>query len=907
MACPDIEQLERLAAGETADDTIASHVASCDECAELLHDLEQNLKLLSPLRARFDASPRDEFDDAPPQQIGPYRILRKLGEGGMGAVYEAQQENPRRTVALKIIRSNLVSRVMLARFRREAQMLGRLRHPGIAQVYEAGAHATPHGPIPYLVMELVRGAPLLKYAQHGNLEPAARLELLARVCDAVQHAHSRGVIHRDLKPDNILVEEEPHTSVTAVRGDKTFIAGAQPKILDFGVARAVADENADAATLRTDAGQILGTIAYMSPEQAGGATEEIDTRSDVYALGVIGYELLCGRLPHSVNRANLAESVRTIVQDEPALLSSVNPSLRGDVTTIISKALSKEKARRYQSAAEMAADLRRFLADEPISAHPPSAMYQLGKFARRNKGLVAGVAAAFVILVFGVIGTGIGMLRAQHARDQAEDARIAADKSAAEARREADKQAAVSMFMREMLSAANPRELTAADRAKGRDITVVEAMDAAARRVDAGALKDQPEIELVVRIALAVTYTELGKFDRADHHISAGLEKASTTYGRRSGAVLDFLNSLSILRNEEGRFAESDAAAREMMETSRAVHGENHLTYAQALTAVATNLESQGKLAEAEPLMRQALEIRRAAPGDNDRIIATSLSNLAVLVDQLGRAQEAESLFREALAIYARVLGENHPDTASVMINLGFVLRTQNKLPEALTMHRRVLEIRRQLLGPEHPTVAATLSALGGSLFADGQLDEARSILVEAISLQRKILGAEHPSLANSVQNLAHVERQAGNFDSAVSLYREAMDIRRKTMGEKHPAVIAGFGHLATLLNDMGRFEEALNAAQEGVAAATARYGVNHSETWAHRVGVATMLISLKRYEEAEKELQAAWPVMQPKVASGERRAVLCTRQLVRLYSDWGKPEEAAKFAAFLPTTRPAR
>jgi non-specific serine/threonine protein kinase/serine/threonine-protein kinase len=316
--------------------------------------------------------------------MGRYRIVRLIGDGGMGAVYEAEQESPRRTVALKVIKPEFTSLELLRRFEQEAQALGRLQHPGIAQIYEAGAADTGHGPQPYFAMEFIHGQSLREYADRHNLSARDRLGLLARVCDAVHHAHQRGLIHRDLKPDNILVDET-----------------GQPKVLDFGVAR-VTDGDMQ-ATLYTGIGHLVGTLEYMSPEQVLGDPLALDTRSDVYALGVILYELLADRMPYTIGKSVL-EAARTIRETDPARLSSFNRSYRGDIETIVAKALEKDKTRRYSSAAELAADIRRYLNDEPIVARPPSASYQLQKFARRNKALVTG-AIVVLLVAYGATAT----------------------------------------------------------------------------------------------------------------------------------------------------------------------------------------------------------------------------------------------------------------------------------------------------------------------------------------------------------------------------------------------------------------------------------------------------------------------------------------------------------------------
>jgi WD40 repeat protein/serine/threonine protein kinase len=356
-----------------------------------------------------------------PECIGQYRILDVLGEGGMGVVYRAEQESPRRTVALKVIKAGAQSREMLKRFEYEGQVLGSLQHPGIAQIFEGGTADTAESTLPFFAMELVRGQPLTRYAEAAELTVRQRLELIARVCDAVHHAHQKGVIHRDLKPGNILVDDS-----------------GQPKVLDFGVARAT-DADVRTTTLQTDVGRLVGTIAYMSPEQVAGDSRELDTRSDVYALGVILYELLTGQLPLDVAHTTIPQAARAIAEDEPASLSSINRAFRGDIETIVTKALEKDRNRRYESASALAADIRRYLSDQPITARPTTTFYQLRKFARRNKALVAGVLVAFVALAGGIVGTTSQAIRVTRERNRALEAEQLAEqrRETAELRRKA--------------------------------------------------------------------------------------------------------------------------------------------------------------------------------------------------------------------------------------------------------------------------------------------------------------------------------------------------------------------------------------------------------------------------------------------------------------------------------------
>lgn len=400
-------ELDRLCRG---DDELRREVESLFEHHHEGHDNfhENNVGVGRFLVAEQNAGTPDVArSSALPAQIGRFRIIRRIGEGGMGVVFEAEQDNPRRTVALKVIRAGLASDSVVRRFRHEAEVLGRLQHLGIADVYEAGVAETPLGQQPYFAMQLIQGAPLIDYAMKHQLDTRARLELFTRVCDAVGYAHQRGIIHRDLKPANILVDES-----------------GQPKVLDFGVAR-VTNDGLTLATMQTVTGQVIGTLPYMSPEQISGTSADVDTRSDVYSLGVSLYELLTGRLPYRVLNCTLAEAARIIADVEPTRLSLVDRRFRGDVETIVSKALQKDCGQRYQSVADFAADIRRYLADEPVQARPPSAMYQLRKFARRNKGLVGGAMGVFVALIMGLAG--VLWFAAQESRQRASAERATGD------------------------------------------------------------------------------------------------------------------------------------------------------------------------------------------------------------------------------------------------------------------------------------------------------------------------------------------------------------------------------------------------------------------------------------------------------------------------------------------------
>ncbi|HXY08721.1 MAG TPA: serine/threonine-protein kinase, partial [Terriglobales bacterium] len=494
-----------------------------------------NLRTLSSA----ELPPGQSGQSAVASHIGRYRIIRILGEGGMGTVYEAEQDQPRRGVALKVIKTSLASPAMLRRFELESQALGRLHHPGIAQIYEAGSAETPYGLQPFFAMELIHGQPLTQYANKRKLDLRQRLLLMIQVCEAVQHAHQRGIIHRDLKPGNILVEE-----------------AGQPKILDFGLARAT-DYDTE-ATRQTDVGQILGTLAYMSPEQVLADPLALDTRSDVYALGVILYELLSGKLPYQLSR-QLPQAIRVIQEIDPNPLSSLSRVYRGDIETIVAKALEKDKSRRYASAADLAGDIRRYLEDQPITAKPASASYQLKKFARRHKALVIGVAAVFVALVLGVIASTSEAVRARkaerNAQQQTEIARAVND-----------------FLQKDLLSQASAFGQSKPDP----DMKVRTALDRAAQNIS-GKFDRQPEVEAAIRDTIGMTYLDLGLYPEGRKQLERALELEKSVLGPANPRTIKTMLYLASTEEEQGKFTEAEATAKQALELSRRALGPEHL------------------------------------------------------------------------------------------------------------------------------------------------------------------------------------------------------------------------------------------------------------------------------------------------------------------------------------------
>jgi len=562
----------RLEPGERRaylDRACGEETALCDEVLALLEHDRPHSALEGIQSAALEIATAAEQADL--ETIGPYRIVRRIGVGGMGIVYEAEQKNPTRRVALKVLRAGALDPRLLRRFEVEAQVLGWLDHPGIARIFEAGMAETAHGTQPYFAMELVRGEPIIAYAEHAQLGLPARLELIATVCDAIHHAHQKGVIHRDLKPANILVD-----------------AQGTARVLDFGIAR-VTDEDLRRTTIETRAGDLVGTLPYMSPEQVGGDPSRIDIRSDVYALGVLAYEIVAGRLPLEVHSSAIHEAVRTVVEQEPPRLGTLDARLRGDIETIVGKALEKDKARRYSSAGELASDLRHYLNHEPVLARPPSTTYQLRKFVRRNRVLVGGVTATFVALVAGLVASlklyfderdaeqraTASASRAQEALVLEEEARAAAVAALAHeqearndanvARQRAEESAAFLLETQEYFDGlfAAPTPYT-----NGADVRVVEVLERTVAGVDE-AFPDRPLARARVLQRVGVTYSELGLhaeglallqravalFDEFQGEPTLERAQLASALASAHGQLIDFGSSLAAAEDALARFA----------------------------------------------------------------------------------------------------------------------------------------------------------------------------------------------------------------------------------------------------------------------------------------------------------------------------------------------------------------
>lgn len=835
-----------------------------------------------------------------PDQIARYHVIRLLAEGGMGAVYEAEQENPHRVVALKVIRPGFADEEMIRRFEQESQALGRLQHPGIAQIYEAGRAETATGTQPFIAMEYVHGLPLTEYAQQNTLSARERLRLIQRVCEAVHHAHQRGLIHRDLKPANILVD-----------------ASGQPKILDFGIAQ-MTDQEAE-MTRQTSVGQLLGTLSYMSPEQMLGDPYEIDTRADVYALGVILYELLSGTRPYSITKKPIHEAAQIIREQEPAPLGVANRAYRGDVETIVHKALEKDKSRRYASAAGLAGDIGRYLNDEPITAHPPSAMYQAGKFARRYRTAVAGIAAVLVVLVGGIAVSSYEYVRA---------------------RRETATAKAINEFLRTDLL----RQASAIGQASGGDadpdIKVRTVLDRAAGRV-AGRFPGRPEVEGSIEGTIGQTYLDLGLYSEAKKHLERSLEMERKTFGVADLSTLDIAETLgeayrssgdlpraeALLRDTaaqserkhgpddpmtlkttgilgevliaESKFDEAEKLLTNVLERDRRVLGPYHETTLETTGVLSRVYFMAGKLPQAEEMLQRSIEGEKHTLGPEHPDTLTTMNNLAVVYQRDSKYEEAEKLYGEVIAIRSKVQGPQHPETLNSMGNLGVLYSVEGKYGEAEALQKQVLESSRKQLGDKHPSVMSQMSNLAVVNLGEHNYAEAEKLEKQSLELRTKVLGPEHVETLDGMSILGGIYESEGKYSDADPLLTKALELRRKVSGAKHPQTLEMMARVGELRIDQGRFAEAEALLKESLD--LQKDATTYRRYWTENLFGAS-LSGMKRYAEAEPELLAGFEGMKQKamtVAELNRQKIAKAKGFIqKMYQSSGQTAKAAEWRA---------
>ncbi len=732
------------------------------------------------------------------EHIGHYRLLEKIGAGGMGEVYRAEQTEPiRRTVALKVIKRGMDTDEVMRRFEAERQALALMDHPNIAKVFDAGS--TPAGR-PYFVMEHVRGEPITSYADKQRLSTRERLQLFIQLCEGVQHAHQKAIIHRDLKPSNVLVTVQESEPI--------------PKIIDFGVAKAVAQKLTE-KTMYTAVGELIGTPEYMSPEQAEMTGADVDTRTDVYSLGVILYELLTGALPFdpqelrkagfggivqmirerdpvrpSTKVSTLGERTTGVAEARRTIPAKLGGQLRGDLDWITMKALEKDRTRRYASAAEMAEDVRRHLRHEPVLASPPSAAYRARKFVRRHRVGVSFAAVVVVLLAGFAVTMGVQAGRIALERDRAN--------------LEADGAREVTDFLVGLFDVSDPRV------ARGDTITAREILESGAEKVSYE-LREQPLLRARMLEAMGRVYQNMALYDQADEFFQGALDLRQTTLGDQHADVAKSLSALGWLRHYQERFKEGRTLVESALRIQRQVLPPDHIDTAWSLYFLGATEGRMGEFTSAREHLEKARAIFEKREGPYSLAVSWCWQDLAASYYSVGDNAKVLECYKRALAVKERILPPDHPDIALSIEGVGIGLTAVGNYSEAMTTLQRALEIFETTSGKDHFDTGRCNNQIGWTLRLAGRFDEAKPYLEQALRVYRLALGEEGYAVANVLDELGLLEHHAGLHSEAESLYARALPMMEKAVapGSGTVDLVALLQHRATCLRELNREAQA--------------------------------------------------------------------------------------------------
>ena len=896
--------------------------------------------------------------------IPGYDDLNELHRGGQGIVYIGVQRSTRRRVAIKVLLDGaFASRSARRRFEREIDLVAGLQHPHIVRVYDSGVTTDDRL---YLVMEFIEGTPLdehLRLTRDGQPSVVAsdglqkKIELFADIADAVNFAHQRGVIHRDLKPGNIRVD-----------------AQGQPHVLDFGLAKTSGD-GAGESQHASVTGQFVGSLPWASPEQAEGKLDTLDVRTDVYSLGVMLYQMLTGRFPYPVTGA-MRDVLDHILTDEPVRPGTVAATLDADLDTIALKCLAKDPARRYQSAGELARDLRRHLAGEPIEARRDSTWYVLRKAVKRHR-TTAALAAATALLS---LGFGIVMAymygNTRTARDAERVARVDAEVSAAQSKQ-------IGQFLQDMLASVDPAT------ALGRDVTVLrELLDNAAKRIDSE-LGNQPTVAAALHHTIGSTYISLALYPLAAEHLGAALNLRRTHHGelhpdtlvsrnawnallmdRGDFKVAEPLISQSLLDcrtvlgadhpetlraqyflgrfyREQAQFPQAETVLRENLQARRRALGTSHIESLQTMNELATLFKFQGKIPDAVALLKEALALVENRAGADSHAALAAAGNLALMLGKLDKLDEAEELTKSSLERARTILGERHITTISMLNNLASIYHTQGRLAEAEPLYLQAWELMRAMLGDRHDETLTAANNYARIVDERGRPLDVESLMRTIMETSEQEKGLEHPSTLIAMNNFANMLERTGRVPEAEPLYRQVLETRRKSLSDEHPDTILSMNNLAMLLLTRKEYAEAESLSRASVALSEKVYGADsidlaiklnnlssllvatqradealpHTEKsleiltrklpaghWAiggFRGNLGRCLAALGRFEEAEKDLLTGYDEVRKALGDDHKETQTIIRKIIDLYEKWPKPQLADEFRAKLPPTSP--
>ncbi|MBL8825196.1 MAG: serine/threonine protein kinase [Planctomycetia bacterium] len=794
---------------------------------------------------------------------GRYTLEQKLGEGGMGEVWVAKQWEPvKRKVALKLIKAGMDSKSVVQRFEQERQALAMMDHPNIAKVLDGGITEQRQ---PFFVMELVNGLPLNKFCDEAKLSIQERLELFVPICQAVQHAHQKGIVHRDLKPSNILV---------------TMIDGKPiPKVIDFGVAKATGGKLTD-ESMSTQFGAVIGTLEYMSPEQAGFSNQDVDTRADIYSLGVILYELLTGLRPFDSKRlkqAALDEVIRIIREEEPskpstklstdealpslAAVRHIEPGkltalLRGELDWVVMKCLEKQRDRRYETANGLARDIQRYLADEPVEARPPSARYLLKKFIERNRGTVIAAILVFFALVAGIAGTTWGLIEAKKQADlaikesrQKELARQAEAELRIETLRERDeKETARQKAIRERNSANAIAEFVRDDflaltsiegqirfgdpaiEPLNKNTTLQQLLDRAASKLDKR--RDLvPHIEADLRWMVGLNYRGIGEPAKGIPHLERSVALFKSEAGEDHEKTLMAQNSLAVCYSAAGKLDQAVKLGEIILQVEKAKLGLDHPHTLGSMSSLARYYMNAGKLDLAIPLIEHVFKVRTAKLGDDHPDTLRSATRLATAYQQAGKLEKALSLYKQTLKFRTVKLGENHAEVTESMHQMAEGYRAMGKFALAEPLFEKALQAQTNTLGADHPDTLRTMNNLALCYRETGKLEQAITLQDQALKQFKAKLGADHPDTLRCMGNLATSYKVAGKLDHAMPLYEQTYNMMKLKLGANHPNTITSMVHLSEGFKAARKFEQALLILEQAVKLRKTKLGEGHPDT----------------------------------------------------------------------------